>query len=971
MMKKNILTILIFILGNYVFAQNFSDGFNFNMPAVDSTPSVFLPKFIRKTISEAERVGIQGENFIVAGKPYRFWGVNLTTHACFPLKENAAKMATRMHKMGINLVRFHHIDNPWTDQAGTIFNRGQNTRSLNATSVDRLDYLIYEMKRNNIYANINLNVGRTFTLQDGIAGADSLKDFGKGVTIFDPQLIALQKEYARQLLTHVNPYTNTTLAVEPTVALVEIINENSLYGMWKDEALKHTKDGGNLLQRHISFLDSTWNAFLIKKYNTQAALQTAWALPNTATPVNRVENGGFESATLGANWQNELHNGAVATFGTDTNEKMSGTQSAKVQITNTTGTDWHIQFKYVNFSFKKDSNYVIKFAAKADRNRTVSVVLMRNDAPYTWHGGQNFSLTTNWQTFQFGITPTEDINNAGRISFTIGQSNGTIWLDDVSFAEPLIIAFEPNESLTSKNIRRIGYTEKLSFSKQRVADLAEFYIGLQKSFMEDMRLYLKNELGVKASITGTNALTGIQEGMEHENMDFYDDHNYWDHPQFPGTAWDSYNWLLNNNSAVKDPNGFALTTPLNGIALADKPMTVSEYNQPYPNRYRVEMVHEWAAYGSFHGLDGLMFFTYADDPEPLISKDFVSNFFSISRDPSVMAQFPSCAFAFRNGLIGGAKQPVLVSYSRKDIYNSFEKDNNQRWEKYVPYPLKTQLTHSIRTKTYNSATNYTPSVLPTSATDIFETDTKETLLNTQKGILTTNTPQFIALTGFMNNATNTKVGNLTLTSASTFGSLTWLSLSDKPLVDADTSLITLSSVSQNTGMVWNATNTSINTNWGSEPTAVLPLETTIRLNLNALSVDVVALSSTGQSKSVKTIRPTTTGVFDITLSESVDKTLWYALVLKQTTATNDFSEQADFKVVPNPAHDKIDIIYPISTLDPTVIELFDMTGKNIFYKKIENKSLGEQHETIDVKTIHSGTYLLKIGQKTKKIIIEH
>ena len=350
-MKKNYLTILASLWVCVVSSQNFSNGFNFNLPHNDNTPSVYLPNFPAKTITEADRVSVQGENFVVASKPYRFWGVNLTTLACFPLKENAPKMASRMRKMGINLVRFHHMDNPWSGSDGSIFS-GQTTRSLNLTTLDRLDFLIAELKKNNIYANINLNVSRTFTAADGIAGVDSLKDFGKGVTIFDPQMIALQKEFARQLLTHVNPYTNTNLANEPTVAMVEMINENSLYGMWKDDALKHTKAGGNLLQRHISFLDSSWNAFLLKKYTSQATLQSAWVNTNMITPVERIRGGGFENTSLDANWQYETHNGATAILTTDNSQKYGGSRSAKIQITNTTGTDWHIQFKHVNFSFK-------------------------------------------------------------------------------------------------------------------------------------------------------------------------------------------------------------------------------------------------------------------------------------------------------------------------------------------------------------------------------------------------------------------------------------------------------------------------------------------------------------------------------------------------------------------------------------------------------------------------------------------
>lgn len=974
-MKKtlNRFWIVICLISPFIsVAQNFSNGFNFNLPHNDTTPSVFLPNFPQKWITEAQRVSVQGDNFIVSNQPIKFWGVNLTTAACFPLKENASKMAGRMRKMGINLVRFHHMDNPWSDANGTIFDKTKGTRTLNATTLDRLEFLIAELKRNNIYSNINLNVSRTFTTQDGIAGADSLKDFGKGVTIFDPQMIALQKEYARQLLTHISPYTNSSLVNEPAVAMVEMINENSLYGMWKDDALKNVKEGGNLLYRHVAFLDSAWNSFLNKKYASHTALQAAWANTNIITPVERIQNGGFENATLGSNWQNEQHNGATATFTVDATQRQTGNQSAKIQVTNTSGTDWHAQFKYVNFSFKKDSNYVLKFAAKADKSRLIGVGLMRNDAPYTWYGGQSFNLTTDWQTFQISFTATEDIVNTGRISFSVGHTTGSIWLDNVSFAEPTIQVLDNSENLASKNIRRIGYGEKTSYSKQRVADLAEFYIQLQKSFMEDLRLFLKNDLGVKVPITGTNALVGIQEGLEHENMDYYDDHNYWDHPWFPVTAWDINNWLIQNKSPLKESRLPAITNALTGIGLADKPFTVSEYNQPFPNRYRSEMAHEWAAYGSFHGLDGLMFFEYSGDSETKASLDFVPGYFNTARDPSVMALFPSCAWAFRNGLISPALKPIKVNYTRSDIYNSFEKDNQGRWGKYVPYNLALQLTHSIRTQSYNSSTPYTPSVLPTPSNTVFETDTKETSLNTTQGVLTTQTPRFIAVTGFLNALSNVAIGNLTLQSSSDFGSLTWVSLNQKNLLDSDTTLLTLSSRTQNTGMIWNADNTSVSNNWGTSPTQVFPLNTALRLNIVASSIDLFTLNPLGQVISSKNIKPVSNNIFELNLAQSTDKTLWYGIVARRALPTQDIHSKQYLKISPNPASHILNVKYTSYTEGGALtIDIMDISGKIVLSRSLDNYSLGlEKSLDWDISTLRAGLYIVKMGAVVQKLVVE-
>src|SRR5512133_751245 len=105
--------------------------------------------------------------------------------------------------MGINLVRLHHMDNPWSQNS--LFEQGSDTRHLNPGTLDRLEYFLTALKVNGIYADVNLHVSRTVNRKDGIPDADSIQEYGKGVCFFDPQLLFLHKEFARQLLTHTSP----------------------------------------------------------------------------------------------------------------------------------------------------------------------------------------------------------------------------------------------------------------------------------------------------------------------------------------------------------------------------------------------------------------------------------------------------------------------------------------------------------------------------------------------------------------------------------------------------------------------------------------------------------------------------------------------------------------------------------------------------------------------------------------------
>lgn len=179
------------------------------------------------------------------GARFRIWGVNLTDFAAgsirFPAKPDAAFWADTLARFGVNCVRLHSFDGP---APKGIIDSGQNdTRSFDAEQLDRMDYFIAALKRRGIYVDLNLNVGRNYKAGDGVRDFE-LIGAAKALTYFDPRLIELQREYARKLLTHLNPYTNSEYRNEPAVAIVEILNENSLVGSWIRGRLMGTKTKG-------------------------------------------------------------------------------------------------------------------------------------------------------------------------------------------------------------------------------------------------------------------------------------------------------------------------------------------------------------------------------------------------------------------------------------------------------------------------------------------------------------------------------------------------------------------------------------------------------------------------------------------------------------------------------------------------------------------------------------------------------
>lgn len=266
----------------------------FSMPWDDDSPgptdlSHLLPRpagaagFIRS---------VDGHLATGDGRRWRMWGVNICCDNPLPPMRYAPVVAGRLAKYGINCLRLHAMDHRWplgilmrprnpSQQTRWWGEQDESTRALDPEAMARLDYFIACCKERGIYLDLNLNVARTFSEADGVAEARLVR-WGKGLTYFDEQLIALQKEYAQQLLDHVNPFTGLRYAEEPAIALIELVNENSLLENWVRDLLsggQPTPERGNwypVPAPYVAELDRRWNRWLAQRYPTREALRAAW-----------------------------------------------------------------------------------------------------------------------------------------------------------------------------------------------------------------------------------------------------------------------------------------------------------------------------------------------------------------------------------------------------------------------------------------------------------------------------------------------------------------------------------------------------------------------------------------------------------------------------------------------------------------------------------------------------------------------
>lgn len=169
------------------------------------------------------------------GTQARFWGTNITAYALFTTpKEAVREQAKRLSALGFNLVRLHHHDSPWVSP--NIFGDTKtikNTRSLNAESLDRLDWWVKCLKDEGIYVWLDLHVQRALYKDDAIFGFDEIrkgKDQAdlKGYNYVNPTIQSAMQRFNKAYVTHVNPYTHLANKDEPAIAAMLITNENDV-----------------------------------------------------------------------------------------------------------------------------------------------------------------------------------------------------------------------------------------------------------------------------------------------------------------------------------------------------------------------------------------------------------------------------------------------------------------------------------------------------------------------------------------------------------------------------------------------------------------------------------------------------------------------------------------------------------------------------------------------------------------------
>ena len=251
---------------------NMADWFAFEAPQDDFSPSAIdCSRLIPAPTGQHGFVKVQGDHFAFEdGTPVRFWGVEFGPGRLTD-SEYAIK---RLRKHGINLVRQHGM-------GGFTVRGSESVLQFDEASFDRWDAFIAELGKQGVYICLDAD----YYMRVGPKDVPGLPQGGatQFLMFVDKTVADVKRQRFKGIFTHLNKYTGKRWCDDPTLALVEIVNEDSIF--W------HGVD--TLPEPFKTELEGKFKDWLTKRYGDEAALRTAWTFEGN---VPLAEGEGLDAA---------------------------------------------------------------------------------------------------------------------------------------------------------------------------------------------------------------------------------------------------------------------------------------------------------------------------------------------------------------------------------------------------------------------------------------------------------------------------------------------------------------------------------------------------------------------------------------------------------------------------------------------------------------------------------------------------
>lgn len=751
-------------------------------------------------------VAVRDGHFFAGKERLRIWGVNTCFGANFPSHADAEKVAARFAKLGINGVRFHHHETSPAPR-GLLQPPRDGVRAFDPERVDRLDYFLDQLARRGIYANLNLHVGRTFTAAEGFPADDLGQEFhyDKFMLYFDPRMRTLFKAFCREYLGHVNPYRQLRRADDPSVAMVEITNENSF-------STKGSAAARRLPKPHRDEFARQWNAWLKAKYGTDDALKTAWnkdAEPPGAT-LARLDG----SAATSNLWKPHQSRERPLDIALGEPGPDGQPSAIRIRIPVAAAQLHEHELSLPGVSLVKDRSYTLSFAVRAEKPRRL-IADVSSQGPGNWGPlglAEDLLPGPEWKRVAATFRATATADKSARICFKFGGSGTTLWIADLTLREGgLENPLRPGETLGAGSID----IPESGWPVPAVADVKRFMVETEEGFLREIVQFLKKDLGVKAPITASQ-ITYHTPSVLVDTCDYIDAHAYWQHPRFPGKPWDRNNWTISNTPMEANPDQNVLFERA-AWRMFGKPYTLSEWDIPSPSDYAASTAPFAALVASLQDWDGVFFFDYCSDTNAYFS-DRISGYFSLAGHPAQLAMVGAFGAMYRRGDLAALTQRVSGALDQR-MGSGFALSHLVGID-----PLRSAPEQATAPAGKRYAT-------PDGRAVNDATDRKQAFAQIAAPA-TRAVWGLIARREFDLAGLKLRVGP----ADNDYAAIVCTSLDGKPVEQANRLLLAAVGSAENQGMKWNETRTSVGANWGHGPAVVngIPVDVTFGTPVKAV-----------------------------------------------------------------------------------------------------------------------------------------
>jgi len=625
-----------------------------------------------------------------------------------------------------------------------------------------------------------------------------------------------------------------------------------------------------------------WLSWLEDRYGSTDGLAATWAPADPVSETEMLTNGSFELGLTG--WATQTLGAAAAFFLLDTTQATSGTQSLKVTVTRVDDTDWYVQFWQPGLAVTAGQKYQVSFDAQADAPGEIGFNVMQAHDPWDGLGlWGSASLSTTWGHYEAVFEATQDDAN-GRLSFDVGQAVRTLWFDNVSLKPHNPRGLLPGESLEANRVARLRRDEMDGFTPQRVRDTLQFYDETQTVYFAAMREAIQSEFGSRSLNTGmASYINSLPDVRAMAALDFVDNHTYWDHPYWPGVPdWSPTGWFIHNEAWVNHP--FEGLFDLAVTAVKDKPFTVTEFNEVFPNHQAVEGPLLMATFANLQDWDAVFMFAYAHDQNDY-DAERVTGFFDLAGNPVATGLMPVTARLFLGQQTAPAPTESLLEFTQAETYDSVGygwagsgADFLQEAKGMSPAAA---FGSRIRMADFTAMMPVTPA-LPTPAGPVYHSAGGQLVWDVsdpEHGLFTFDAPQAQGAVGFLAGRAVT-LTNLALTfptDTAQFGAVTLQSQDGQPITTSEQLLLGVFTRVENTGMVWNEDETSLD-EWGTAPALIEPIQFTATLTLSGTSgIGVWALDETGAPHHRLAHQVPAPGRIRFVVDTGTDTALWYGV----------------------------------------------------------------------------------------------